>query len=114
MNQFTSAPGQGGSEKVNYELMSFDELEKDPVAGPVLQQKALEFLKTDKGRKEDFEEKFTGELNAQGYLIQKNPNLRAIMRPSDLFTGSFQGESDDIDTEIVTKNTREELKTLEK
>ena len=53
----------------NYESMNFSQLEADPIAGPILQGKALEYLKTQDA--EYFEREFTGELDSEGYLDAK-------------------------------------------
>ncbi len=50
----------------NYESMDFSQLEADPVAGPVLQEMALKYLKEE--NKDYFEREFTGELDSEGYL----------------------------------------------
>lgn len=59
------------------EAMTFEEVEGDPVYGPVLQQKALEYLQTEQS--DFFEREFTGEVDADGYLVRRdgvNPNTK--------------------------------------
>ncbi len=53
----------------NYESMDFSQIEADPVAGPVLQEMALKYLKEE--NKDYFEREFTGELDSEGYLDSK-------------------------------------------
>ncbi|GEM_PF-6701884 len=52
-----------------YENMTPDQLEKDPVASKVLQQKALDYLRTQD--KEWFKREYTGEITADGFLVDK-------------------------------------------
>ncbi len=63
-----------------YESMDFDQLQADPIAGPVLQEVALEYLKTQD--REYFEREFTGELDEDGYLIPKGLNHNSNTKPS--------------------------------
>jgi hypothetical protein len=72
------------TESTRYSSMGFDELAADPVSGPVLQQKALEYLKTQD--KDFFEREYTGELDSDGYMIPKNGEL-ATIKPGMSITG---------------------------
>lgn len=54
----------------SHESMSFQELEMDEIAGTILQEKALEYLKNQDA--EYFSENFTGELDEEGYLVRKD------------------------------------------
>lgn len=88
-------------QKPDYESMNFSQLEADTVAGPILQQKALEYLKT--RDREYFERNFTGELDAEGYLIPKEgsragPNTKPSM--------NFSGEG----MEWIEEETKKELR----
>jgi hypothetical protein len=65
-------------EITNFESMDFLQLEADPVSGPVLQEQALNYLKTED--KEWFEKEFTGEITPDGYLIGKDG--KANTKPS--------------------------------
>jgi hypothetical protein len=56
-------------EVADFESMTADQLEHDPVAAEVLQKKALEYLKTQD--KEWFDREYTGELTPDGFLIPK-------------------------------------------
>lgn len=68
MNQFNNVPGNDGEKSGNtkWDSMSFDQLESDPVAEPVLQQVALEYLK--RNHPEAFFSEYTGEIDSWGYL----------------------------------------------
>jgi hypothetical protein len=97
------APGNIGSTGA-YESMSFDEIESDPAAGPVLQRVALNYLKT--YNKEYFDREFTGELDKDGYLIRKD-GQNANTKPSqNIGGGQFM-------TDVVNM-TRIELKKQSK
>ena len=54
----------------NYGSMDFDELLKDPVAGPIVEKKALEYLQTEDA--EYFNREFSGEMDDDGYLFKKD------------------------------------------
>lgn len=60
--------------------MSFEELERDSEYKDILQEAALEYLKTED--KEYFEREFSGELDNEGYLLKKdgsNSNTKPSM-----------------------------------
>lgn len=84
----------------NYDTMSFSDLEQDPMAGPILQQKALEVLKTDD--KEWFDSEYTGELDERGYLVKKNETGASTMPSMNISGGKVM--------EKVLELTRAELK----
>lgn len=86
--------------EVNYELMDPLQLESDPVARPILQEKALEYLKTED--KQWFQREFTGELTKDGYLIGKNGSANTL--PSQAIGGGIAMEK-------VLRMTREALVT---
>ncbi len=62
--------GIEGIPESNYESMGFNELERDLVAGPILQKKALEYLQSEGS--EYFNREFSGELDDEGYLFKKD------------------------------------------
>lgn len=76
-----SAPG------IDYNSMDFTQLEADPVAGPVLQEKALQFLRTEDS--EFFNREFSGELDDDGYLTKKD-GTSSNTKPSQNITGGMQ------------------------
>jgi len=84
----------------SHESMSFQELEKDEVAGPILQKKALEYLK--EHDTEYFERDFTGNLDEEGYLVKKDGQTSST-KPSMNIGG---GEA----MERVVEMTKEELR----
>jgi len=63
------------------ENMSFEDLESNPEYSPILQEQALNYLKTED--EEYFNREFTGELDDEGYLIRKSG--KAITKPSMAF-----------------------------
>lgn len=64
---------------IDYQAMSWDELVNDPVANAELNKAALEYLTTeDRGY---LEEHFTEGLDADGYLIPKNPAEQGPVKP---------------------------------
>lgn len=85
-----------------YSLMNFNELEKDPTAGPILQKKCLEYLKTQD--KEWFEQEYTGELDEEGCLIPRSENGGHSTFPSQNITAGIPW---------VEEETKKELKLLE-
>ena len=82
----------------NYDAMDFSELEADAVAGPVLQEMALNHLK--ETQPEYFDREFTGELDPEGYLYLKSGSY-PITRPSQNISA---------DVNIVAEMTRAALK----
>src|SRR5664279_4553547 len=92
MNQFSGVP-ENVEEKKNYELMSFHQLETDPITGPVLQQVALEYLKTHD--KDWFYRKFTGELDNKGFLIATRERYEGL-KPSNNIAGALTGPSEEV------------------
>ena len=100
-----------------YERMDFEQLENDPVAGPILQKHILRFLKqggsVDAGpqktalrlneNKNWFSGKYTGQLNEQGLLIDHQG--KAEMKPSAHIL--------DADKEAVIAEARTELSEIE-
>jgi hypothetical protein len=58
------------TEVLDYASMNESQLLENPVSNEVLQRKALEFLKTKD--KEWFDRNFTGEVDAEGYLVAKD------------------------------------------
>ena len=61
--------GMEGAPQSPYESMSLEEMIADPVAGPIFEQKALEYLmETNKF----FKDEYTGEMDEDGYLIKKD------------------------------------------
>lgn len=56
----------------NYESMSLEEMIADPVAGPVFEQKALEYLME---ANPNFREEYTGETDEEGYLLKKDGSI---------------------------------------
>ena len=93
----------GGIEKVDYGSMSFSQLKSDPIAGPILEQMSLQYLKN----KDTywFDKKFTGEFDSKGFLIAKTARY-ANSKPSDHINGSLTGP------EEVVEMVRAELKKL--
>lgn len=91
MSQFDSTPGKRGRlpnlkiETTRFAVMNFNQLEADPIAGPILQQMALEFLKTHD--KEYFEREFTGKLDKRGYLIPRFDANFPKIKPSQNISG---------------------------
>ena len=85
-------------EPKNYDAMDFSQLEADPVAGPVLQEMALNHLKETQA--EYFDREFTGELDSEGYLDSK--------RGGSSNTKPSQNISADVD--IVAEMTKVALK----
>lgn len=73
----TSAEERKERGVLDYESMTLAQLQKDPVAAKVLQQKALEYLKTQD--KEWFEKNYNGTLDDEGYLMEKDG--RALTTP---------------------------------
>jgi len=65
MNKFEQGP-----QATSFEDMDFQQLESDPQYGPMLQEAALLFLKTED--REYFEREFSGELDEEGYLLKKD------------------------------------------
>lgn len=76
-----SAPG------IDYNSMDFTQLEADPIAGPILQEKALQFLRTEDS--EFFNREFSGELDDDGYLTKKD-GTSSNTKPSQNITGGMQ------------------------
>ena len=77
--------------------MSFQELEADEQAGPILQEVALQYLK-EKDR-EFFDREFTGEIDQDGFLVAKKGGTENT-KPSQNITGVM---------EWVTTRTKERL-----
>lgn len=88
-----------GLQKPNYQTMSYEELEADPVAEPILQQKALEYLRAKD--KEYFERNFTGAFDSEGYLIKKGSAGSGSIKPSQSIG--------DAGLQEVLENTKREL-----
>ena len=82
--------GVEGMPKPDYQAMDFDELEKDPVAGPILQQKVLEYLEQP-GNSTYFNEDFSGELDDKGYLLKKD-GTSSNTKPSQNIGGGLAME----------------------
>jgi len=72
-----------------YESMDFDELLKDPVAGPILEHKALEYLQNENA--EYFNREFSGELDEEGYLFKKD-GTTSNTKPSQNIGGGLAME----------------------
>ncbi len=72
-----------------YESMDFDELLKDPVARPIVEQKALEYLKSEDS--EYFNREFSGELDNEGYLFKKD-GTTSNTKPSQNIGGGLAME----------------------
>ena len=112
MSQFDRPPGKKDKppkfklglelEEIRYKLMSLKQLEEDPIAGPILQEVALEFLRTHD--KEYFEREFTGELDRRGYLIPKFDANFPRQKPSQNISGGQKAVAE------VVRLTNERLK----
>ncbi len=100
-----------------YETMSFDDLEKDVVASAVLREQALNYLKNKD--KEWFDKEYTGEVTADGYLIDKDGN--ANTKPTQCLGGSgmeevlnaTRAELARLDNSVVETDDMSEMLTLE-
>lgn len=79
MNKF-----EQGFKEAGFEDMSFQQLETDPRYSRILQEAALEALKTED--KEYFEREFNGELDAEGYLLRKD-GTNSNTKPSQNISG---------------------------
>jgi len=73
----------------DYDSMDFAQLEADSIAGPILQEVSLYWLKT--YDKEYFDREFTGELDSEGYLKSKSGGS-SNTKPSQ----TIQGNADTI------------------
>ena len=96
--------GIEGAPKSTYESMSFDALANDPVAGPILEQKALEFLQTDDA--EYFNREYSGEMDEEGYLLKRD-GTNSNTKPSQNIGGgiAMQKEMDMVKLEFQRPDT---------
>ncbi len=85
---------------VSVEEMDFSQLEGDPIFGPILQEKALEYLKKQDAKY--FESEFTGELDKDGYLISRKGSASSNTKPSQNIGSAGMG--------WVVEETRREAK----
>jgi hypothetical protein len=71
--------------KINYESMGYWDLAKDKVAGPILERRALDYLRKNGGNW--FTLRYTGELDESGRLIQTGHELTVSSFPSEVISG---------------------------
>lgn len=89
LNPLKQREGAESGEPKNYEDMDLDELLRDPVARPIVEQKALEYLQSEDA--EYFNREFSGELDEEGYLYKKD-GTTSNTKPSQNIGGGLAME----------------------